>query len=421
MSALRRMTSMLLSSRTLLLGALAAGALAGAAFLGGGSSHQVVAYFTDADGLVSGNEIRAAGLQSGGTVDSVQVKVDSATGQQYAATTLNIDDAHWPLHKGTRFAVRPKGVLSNMYVALYPGQESGPVIDGGHVFGTGETQSPINLDAFSNIFDQNVRESLRTQIQEGMIAFGGSGADNTNALLHNANPLSADLSPVTAVLAQRSPELDRLNVEFDTITADLSREDANLRGLISNGNTFLAAIANHATSLQGTLVHAAGTLTSIDQSLQGEESNLQAIFQKGPNALDAALNLANNSNPVFEYINPHIAHLDQLLGYFISATGYQGSTPSNGTVLNSRIDATIYVPSGNTGRWAIPCGGQQWKTGPNNTGNGCTPQKLPPPDGASTSSTDFSPLGQGSAASGAAGSAVSGSDPGLSLFGGLFQ
>jgi ABC-type transporter Mla subunit MlaD len=380
MSTLRRMFAVLTSSRALMLGALAAAGLAGGAFLGGSPSHSVVAYFADADGLVAGNEIRVAGLQSGGTVDTVQVKVDPATGKQSAVATLNIDDQHWPLHKGTRFAVRPKGVLSNVYVAMSPGPASAPALDGAHVFSLAETESPINLDAFSNLFDANVRESIRTQIQEGVLAFGGTGAENTNGLLQNLNPLTRDLSPITAVLAQRSPELDRLNAEFDTITADLAREDNNLGGLIENGNTFLHAIATHAQALQGTLVHAAGTLTSIDSALKGEESNLAAIFRKGPESLDASKALADQTNPVLAYINPHIRDLDTLLNYFLSATGYEAP---GSNVMSSRIDATVYA--GNQ-RSAIACGGQQWKDGPNNNA-GCSSRSLPPPDAGAQSAS----------------------------------
>jgi hypothetical protein len=92
-------------------------------------------------------------------------------------------------------------------------------------------------------------------------------------------------------------------------------------------------------------------------------------------------------------------------------------------VLNSRVDATVYIPSGQNGRNAIPCGGQQWKTGPNNTGSCTNAQPLTPPDSASASSTDSSPFGQvnGSAPLGAGSTAVPGGDAGLSLFGGLFQ
>jgi phospholipid/cholesterol/gamma-HCH transport system substrate-binding protein len=420
MSKTGRISAVLLSSRSLMLLALGAAAAAGVAFLGSGSSHTVVAQFTDADGLVSGNEIRVAGVQTGGTVDSVQVQV--LNGQQVAVAVLNIDDAHWPLHQGTTFAVRPKGVLSNVYVALAPGNANSPVLDAAHVFSTKETSSPIQLDAFSNLFTQDVRESIRTQIQEGVVAFGGAGADNTNGLLHNLNPLTADLSPFTAVLAQRSPELDRLNGEFDTITAQLAHEDSNLRGLIENGNTFLHAIAVNAQAVQGTLVHAAGTLTTLDQALSGETDNLAAIFRKGPSSLDSSANLATMTNPVLSYVNPHIASLDVLLNYFLSATGWQTTGPGGGpTVLNSRIDATLYLGGQ---RFAIPCGGQQWKSGPNNTAGCTTEQPVPAPDTASASSSNASGTAapSGSPATGAASNGAQQQQSStVQLFGGLFQ
>jgi len=353
-----RAASVLFSSRTLILGALAAGAVAGTAFLSGGSDHQVVAQFRDADGLVAGNEIRVAGIPVG-SVDSVQVQVDPSTGKQYAMATLNIDGDHWPLHKGTQFAVRPKGVLSNMFVAFTPGPSANPVIDSGHVFSLGETQSPINLDEFSNLFSADVRESLRTQIQEGVVAFGGSGADNTNSLLHEANPLTADLSPVTAVLAERSPELHRLNAEWDTLSGDLSREDSNLRGLIQNGNTLLQAIATHTAALQGTLVHAAGTLTSLDQTLKGEEGNLAAIFQKGPAALQKQRTANQAITPALQFVTPYLPDLNQLLSNLVSVSGWQDNGPGpNGTPVYTqdfRVDATIYAGNG---RHAYSCGGQ---------------------------------------------------------------
>jgi phospholipid/cholesterol/gamma-HCH transport system substrate-binding protein len=349
-----RIASALLSSRALAIGALAAGAVAGTAFLTQSSGHQVQARFADADGLVAGNEIRVAGIPAG-SVDSVQVQVDPSTGQQFALATLDIDDAHWPLHKGTQFAVRPKGVLSNVYVAFAPGSAKSPALDSNHVFDLSETASPINLDEFSNLFTADVRQSLRTQIEEGVVAFGGGGADDTNALLHNANPLSADLDPVTAVLAARSPELDRLNAEWDTLSGDLAREDANLRGLIENGNTVLGAIAGHATHLQGTLVHAAGTLTSLDQTLKGEESNLAAIFRKGPASLEKQQASDVAIVPVLQFINPYLPHLNMLLNNLVSVSGIPNSFPSGTFTQDFRVDASIYAGKL---RSAYACGGQ---------------------------------------------------------------
>ena len=415
--SMRRITGIIFSSRTLMLGALAAAAVAGSAFLGlGGPSHEVEAHFVDANGLVSGNEIRVAGIQAG-TVKSVEAAVDQSNGQQYAKVVLDVDESHWPLHKGTQLAVRPKGVLSNVFVALSPGNASSPVIDPTHVFDVKETSSPVNLDEFSNLFDKNVTESIRTQIQEGVVAFGGSGASDTNAVIKNLNPLTADLSPLTSVLAARSPELDRLNTEFDTITRELSSEDANLRGLIENGNTFLGTIASNATSVQGTLVHAAGTLTSLDQGLKGEEANLQAIFAKGPAALDKAKTMSDLFLPIVNTVNPYMGDLQQLLVQFLSATGYGASNPPppagpGGTQIASRIDATVGGTTDGTGRSAVACGGQWWQA---------PPCPYPAANQGGTSHPVSSVSSSGASASTAAQSSSAQDQSVPSMYGGLFQ
>ena len=109
-------------NRPLILLTLAGAAAAGLAFLGGGSDvHHVTARFADADGLVTGNDVRVAGVTAG-TVDTITVGSDPRTGP-YAEAVLSLDRGHWPLHQGTRIAVRPLGVLSNVFVDLIPGPQ----------------------------------------------------------------------------------------------------------------------------------------------------------------------------------------------------------------------------------------------------------------------------------------------------------
>lgn len=427
-------TDRVLRSRLALLSALVAAGAAGVAFFGGGSSHEVVARFSDADGLVVGNEVRVAGVEVG-QVDNVQVVVDAAGGRQYAQVRMHVDDAHWPLHRGTTLAIRPKGVLSNVYVALIPGSAKNPVLDPGHVFGLDETSSPVNLDEFTNLFDPDVRTAIRTQIQEGVIALGGTGAGNLNATIRNLNPLSNDLEPLTQVLAQRSPELDRLNGYFDTITAELASEDAHLRGLISNGDVVLGALADRQRELQGLLDHAASALQSIDSGLRGEEGNLAAIFSRGPTALDKTKRTADLTTPLLLYVDPYIPHFDHLLYEFNSGTGLltkcnpagggalcADASQDNGMIDTMRVDITLPP----TGKTAVGCGGEPVEQqGQASVDPACNNRpQLSPTNGTS---------GSGSAATGPAnGSAAQGSAPtgggagGLSLqqlgslLGGLF-
>ena len=237
MNMTRRITAALASSRGLFLSALLAGGVFGGGFLGvGGSSHIVTAQFRDADGLVLGNEVRVAGVAAG-SVTSIAIRADPSNGQYFAQVDMSIDATQWPLHQGTTVAVKPKGVLSNVFVELDPGPMGNTSLGDHPFFPVNQTQSPVSLNELNNVFTQSVRESIRTQLQEGVLAFGGTGAPDLNGTLSNANPLTLDAIPVTSVLATRSPQLDELNFEFDTISGNLAREDANLRPLIVNLDT----------------------------------------------------------------------------------------------------------------------------------------------------------------------------------------
>jgi len=329
MTVTQRITTALASSRGLFLTAVLAGSLSGLGFLGiGASSHTVTAQFRDANGLVVGNEVRVAGVAAG-SVTSVEIRVDPSNGHQFAQVDMDIDANHWPLHEGTAVAVKPKGVLSNMFVELDPGSMHNPPLGDHPFFDINHTQSPVNLIELNNVFTASVRDSIRTQLQEGVLAFGGSGATDLNDALANANPLTFDAIPVTDVLAARSPQLDALNFEFDTVSGDLAREDSNLRPLITNLDTMLGALAVRQNELKGTLDHAANVFGDLTQALSSQttQDDLIRIFQGGPQALDCAQAIGDYITPLVTAVNPYISYkaplsLDSLLADFVTATGF---------------------------------------------------------------------------------------------------
>ena len=116
---------MLASSKGLFAAAVVAGAISGLGLSFGGASHTVVAHFSNVNGLTGGNEVRIGGIEVG-TVQSLDVNADPQTGQQAARVSFTVDNAHWPLRQGTTVAVRPKGVLSNVYVDVEPGSPDAP-------------------------------------------------------------------------------------------------------------------------------------------------------------------------------------------------------------------------------------------------------------------------------------------------------
>ena len=339
------------ASRLIFCAALVVAALGTTAFFDGGNQmHSITAQFSNADGLVQGNEVRVHGIGVG-TVTSVEMAVEQGSGNQYAVVQLDVPDSSWPLHQGTHLAIRPKGVLSNVYVDMQPGPSDTPVNASDHTYDLTETTSPVNLDALSDVFTAPVRSSIQTQLQEAVVAFGGDGPTQLNQTIANLNPLTKDAIGVTTVLTDRTPELDRLNAEFDTITTELAGEDGNLRGLIDSGNTVLSTLASHQAALAGTLDHAGNVLADLDAVLNGEQGNLQAIFTRGPRALNLLKANADALTPLIAHINPYVGDLNQLLYEFMTANGYATGTP--GGIDTLRAD-TLLPGAGKT---ATGCGG----------------------------------------------------------------
>ncbi|MBV8195704.1 MAG: MCE family protein [Candidatus Dormibacteraeota bacterium] len=329
MNVTRRVAEGLASARGMFVIALLAGSLTGTAFLGvGESGHTVTAQFADADGLVGGNEVRIAGVVAG-SVDSVVVSNDPSSGTQFATVQFTVDGSHWPLTQGTQVAVKPKGVLSNVYLWVQPGPADAPALGANPIFPLSQTQSPVKLSELNNVFTPSVTEAIRTQLQEGVLALGGAGAPDLNQTINYADPLTRDTIPVAQVLADRTPQLNDLNFEFDTVSGDLAREDANLRPLIANLDITLGVLAKREADVQGILVNGAAAFSELSTALQYQDASgftaiegLQNILTESAGALSCAQALGNGLSPIISSVNPNVANLDVLLGEFITATGY---------------------------------------------------------------------------------------------------
>ena len=121
-----RIVRLLASSKALFVAAVITGAISGLGLSFGSGTHTVIAQFTNVNGLISGNEVRIGGIEVG-TCPVARRARTLRPGEQYAQVAFTVDNAHWPLRQGTPVAVRPKGVLSNVYVDVEPGLAQRPV------------------------------------------------------------------------------------------------------------------------------------------------------------------------------------------------------------------------------------------------------------------------------------------------------
>ncbi|HEV3232596.1 MAG TPA: MlaD family protein, partial [Candidatus Dormibacteraeota bacterium] len=108
----------------------------GTAAAGSGTgNYRVKLDFTNADGLVTGNDVLIHGVKAG-KVESLDLGTD------VAVVTVSVADAFAPLHGGTKAVVRSLGLLGNHYVEVIPGPDSGPELANGAEIDISSTTSP---------------------------------------------------------------------------------------------------------------------------------------------------------------------------------------------------------------------------------------------------------------------------------------
>lgn len=181
------------SARPLALLALAAAALTlGAVVLTGGSGRPVTAVFEQAHGLVTGAEVRAAGLTVGRVTD---IDLD---GNGLPRVRMEVDDGY-RLRRGATAELRFFSVAGevNRYVMLHQGD--GPELDGEVTLGSERTDEPVEIDQVLSLLDPGTRRDVRELLAAMDRGVRGRGGDIERALEHSADALGQTAEVLAAV------------------------------------------------------------------------------------------------------------------------------------------------------------------------------------------------------------------------------
>src|SRR4051794_39559584 len=122
----------MVAPRSVAMVAAIAGVVAAVAWTpGGGAGHRVFVVVPDAVGVIAGQPVRSAGRKIG-DVESMR----PLRGGRAARIALRIDDAAWPLTRGTTMQLRWGGTIAytNRYIELRRGPSGAPSIADGQTF-----------------------------------------------------------------------------------------------------------------------------------------------------------------------------------------------------------------------------------------------------------------------------------------------
>jgi phospholipid/cholesterol/gamma-HCH transport system substrate-binding protein len=250
--------------------------------------YQVKVVVANAQNIKTRSPVRIAGV----TVGEVQ-KVENVGDQTATVLTVNMSDRGLPLYKDAEVKVRPRIFLEgNFFLDLRPGTPGAGKIPDGGTIPVSQTTGPVQLDQVLTALQSDTRKNLQRLVQgygDALDAPPKPGEDATQdpavrgMTAAEALNKSLQYSPAAlrgvALVNQASQgtdlhDLSKLIAGTQKVSAALSRNDQNLKDLVTNFNTTMAAFASRSADLKSTIAQLPGVLILANSTF----ANLNRAF-----------------------------------------------------------------------------------------------------------------------------------------------
>lgn len=251
-------------------------------FIGGGQTYR--AEFTDASGLVPGEEVRVAGIKVG-TVTGI------ALGHARVIVSFQVKGVR--LGPETTAGIEIKTLLGQHYLSLTPAGSGD--LDPGTVIPLARTSTPVNIvPAFERLADQ-AQQIDTDQVASAFDALATTlrrTAPEMTSTLRGLSRLSASVtsrdneirslfqraSQVSGLVAARDQDIGALLTDTDTVLAELNRRRRTITSIIDGTIALTTQIRGLVRDNREQL---GPTLASLDRVL--------AVLRKNRDNLDEAL------------------------------------------------------------------------------------------------------------------------------------
>lgn len=243
-------------------------------------TYDVKAEFTDATGLVKGDEVRLAGVRIG-KVSSLSVD------RGKALVAMNVDHAY-KLPADSRFELHWKNLLGQRYVEAVPPDGAtlaGRVLKGGTTLGPDRTGNAADLSELLNNtepllarLDTSHLNDLMTTVAEAL----HGREDELNTAIGNSAELVDTLSSRADVISQSISE-------YATLLDGIAGHDAQVRQLLDSLAGTSQTLAQRANDL-GDAAGQTGQFTdAFAKVLAANEGYLDGVFGDTKTVLDAVV------------------------------------------------------------------------------------------------------------------------------------
>lgn len=211
-----------------------------------------VAYFTNTNGLYTGDEVRILGVAVG-TVDAIEPNAKNAK------VTFSVD-AQYPVPADVRAAILSPSLVSARAIQLVPAYSGGPKLEAGQSIPQDRTAVPVEWDDFRGQLEK-LTDSLQPTVPGGaspLGAFVSTTAANLRGQGDTARETVIKLSQAASALGDHSTDI------FSTVR--------NLQLLVSALSSSSDLLADFNTNLADVTGVLSSTPTEIADATRGLDS-----------------------------------------------------------------------------------------------------------------------------------------------------
>lgn len=251
-------------------------------------SREYQAQFSDATGVVKGDDIRIAGVKVG-NVKKVEIVDDTQ-----ALVTFSVEDSA-RLNDSTHATIRYRNLVGQRYLSLTQDAGDTDLLEDGDTIPVDRTSAALDLtvlfNGFKPLFEALSPDDLNKFSYEIVQVFQGEGGTLESLLGHTAS--------ITQTLADRDAVIGDLIDNLDSVLQHLADRDDQLSSLIINFRDLITGLKDDREAILGSLdgiseltVETAGLIKGIRAPFVEDIKQLRrfaAITDRNKSELDRAL------------------------------------------------------------------------------------------------------------------------------------
>jgi phospholipid/cholesterol/gamma-HCH transport system substrate-binding protein len=231
------------------------------------------AVFSDATGVVKGDDVRIAGVKVG-NVENVEIHDTDK-----ALVTFNVESDS-QLSEGTHALIRYRNLVGQRYIALTPGVGGPSLLREGDTIPLDQTSPALDLtvlfNGFKPLFQALSPEDVNKLAYEIITVFQGEGGTLESLLAHTAS--------VTSTLASRDQIIGEMITNLNDVMVTLGNRDDELSELLIQLRRFISGLSQDREAILGSLesvsdlsVETAGLVKGIREPFVRDVKELREV------------------------------------------------------------------------------------------------------------------------------------------------